>query len=248
MTEKEPQLTHEHLSSLSPREIVQLIDTEEKVIFVINELLLAKEDETYRGGQPVRKETKIYFMIGDNVTNDLRRTRNLDQTPVRTKPAPYFKVPEVFEVMPEISGYLEGKENHTLPTLYSEVSDIFYNLFHLQKTDPDAAVIYEKLIRSLAKMMGLSLIQIGQIAIIKYKIRMYDNQGKNQFGTEDKAIESVFDLIPTATHEQISNLGEGINALWNRMLLPRLAQLRGELEMEEIGSPDEPTLLSRRHL
>ena len=227
MFNREGQLTVEEFASMSTRDILMAF-TSKDGIQQATDLIYKQECSIYRAGAGVTPEGKIIFCIGDGETNDLRNCQNFDGTSVRTKPASFAKAPEVFEVIAEISAFLEDKPGATTEKLYSEIADIFYNLFHLIQTDSDFATPYSKWIEALADVLGLTVVQVGHFVLAKYRLRMYDNLGKNSFEAENDEIRVVLNEIGAASKDQISNFYSALNTLWNQCLSLRLEQLGGE--------------------
>lgn len=219
--------THDSLTQLSTKDMMMALRTIED-LYAIAALLYEKECQAYRQGAEATPEAKIMFCIGDGKTNDLRRCVNFDGSPVRTKPAPLAKTPELFEIFAEVSAFLEEKPGVTADKLYSEIADAFYNLFHLVQIDSDFANSYSKWIDFLAGSLNLTTIQAGYLVAAKYCHRMYKNDGKNDFVGEDAEIQVVLEKIGVGSKTQISFFYETLNKVWNYCLKPRLLQLKGE--------------------
>lgn len=220
----------EFFSQMSIGELLVWLDKNpEEATYYAREVLYQQECEKYRGGAGVRPETKIIFTIGGLQFSDLGCTTDFAGNRVRTKAQEdHWKAPELHELVGVASVYMEGKNpDVTEAVVFSEVVDLFYNLLHLQITDPEKSAWYSEWVNHLAKALELDLFSIIKMLVSKYHTRMFKNGGKNNFNLENELIESFIaeayqgreDINYNKIFTKVLRLGDLLNniALENRL-------------------------------
>lgn len=173
--------------------LIWLDENPEEAIYYAREVLYAQECAKYRDGEGVPPESKIIFIIGGLYFADLSCTVDFAGNRVRTKAQEdYWKAPELHELVGVASVYMEGKNpDITEAVVFSEIVDLFYNIFHLQITDSEKADWYGEWIDHLAKALEIDLFPIIKMLAAKYHTRMFQNGGKNDFYLENAFIDDI---------------------------------------------------------
>ncbi|OGJ37426.1 MAG: hypothetical protein A2383_02410 [Candidatus Pacebacteria bacterium RIFOXYB1_FULL_39_46] len=259
----------EYFQSLSFNELLTLLDDPDVAMHYAGNVLYEAESVIYRPdpnspkekpkGLPVRPETKIMFLIGTRIIRDMKLVKDFAGQLIRTKDGTtsqtpkekllesLYKAPEADEVRTVISFYLDGKYGIDLPIVFSEIADIFYNLFHLEITDPENRDQYQKWNQALRKMLGLELTQIIKIIAAKYHYRMFKNGGTNSPKENDFIKSLLGSFYPNANEahlkQRVSNFLRMADLLFDKVLVDRLKKLcpcyqKSETEKTQIkGAP-----------
>ncbi len=269
----------EYFASLAFDELSKVLENEEVAIYYATQVTYRQESRVYRpnpdsptgDGFAVRPETKLIFTIGDGVNSNMRLAKDFTGAGVRTKKSDgraaeaeameklqlaNYKPAEEDEVRATVGFYLDGENNVTADMAFAEISDIFYNPFHLETTDAENALEYQKWENLLLRVLGINKTQIIKIIAAKYHFRLFKNHGKNGFEEEDKNIKQVIDEIYPGLEEiflkeRASNFMTIADIMFKRVFRKRLKDLHNEYRQEEIEKEDAsilPTLPLSREL
>ncbi len=213
--------------------------TEDQMIEVIATDLLIRENQSYRDGRAIPAEHKILFLIGDRM-NDVTQARDFQGKRIYTKEADFPRPPEISEVNAAISRYDDTGRNDLAPVL-SETADIFYNLAQLSGLDPDFKDEYRKWINNLARGMGLDVQELLGLAIVKYRKRLFQNNGRKDVPKEEELLQRCIRenmsqggfSVKKPTDDGLKKFYRVVNLFANTVLVPRWHQLRANLTAEK---------------
>lgn len=237
-----------YFNSLSTDQLLKFLSkNSEFAFYYITQVLYATESKVYRQGLGVRPETKVMFLIGDgSVHRNMRDVRDFAGKYIRTKETDgrqieeearkkllglFYKSPEADELRAEASFYLNGEHSVGSSIVFSEIADIFYNLFHLEIVDVSNQKQYKSWNQALQKILGLNTGQIIQLVAAKYHHRMFKNGGANGFNMEDNKIADLLRIFYKDLEEidiklRVSNFLRMTDILFDRILVDRLKSLR----------------------
>lgn len=183
--------------------------------------LLSVEQIKYHGKNTA--EHKILFLIGgaENDVASVRTSRN--QLVYFIQPG-HPKAPEIAEATAAISFHFEGSANTA--RVISEVSDIFYNLWHLTQLDPRYGE-YEHCIDELSGVLGFSRRDALLVTAAKYNYRLVSPGVKNH-EAEDKIIADLMEngSVTKPADKNLIAAYRTLNRMGNDILKPRLQQLQ----------------------
>ncbi|HYD35616.1 MAG TPA: hypothetical protein VD999_06110 [Vitreimonas sp.] len=221
-------------SNLTVKDVLSILNDGVKSRYYVETVLLDRENNKYRQGMSVNPETKLIFLAGyPGYSQDLTILTDFDGNKLRTKQHdPYFKAAERTEIEGTLSCYLDGKDNYTRAAVFSEVADLFYNLFHLKKTDQNYQSIYNSWIESFAKSLELSVHDVALVVAAKYHVRMFKNDSSSSYASEDEAIETVLqNCLGTKTEAEVkeclSRFLKGVEIFFNQIVPVRMQELGG---------------------
>jgi|GEM_PF-2731935 hypothetical protein len=225
-----------------------LRENQDQALYYVREVLYIQECKKYRNGAGVRPETKILFTIGGLEIANLACVNDFAGNRVRTKSQEqYWKAPELHELVGLVSIYIEQADDFGLglseAEIFAEIADIFYNLFHLQLTDPEEAERWEFWIESLREAIGLDLFPIIEMLAAKYHTRMFMNDGKNNFNLEDELILEIltreFGNIEVDFKEMFTDVLDLGSVLNRREFNSRLRELKKQYRAEYLGDEED---------
>lgn len=251
----------EYFGGLSYEELFEVLKDEEVASYYASVVTYQQESRVYRpnpesptgDGFEVRPETKIIFTVGDGVNSNMRLAKDLTGRCVRTKKSDgrkteveafralqmaNYKAAECDEVRATISFYLDGENNITADMAFAEISDVFYNLFHLETTDPENIKEYREWEKTLLQTLGITRVQMIQLMAAKYHFRLFRNEGRNGFEEEDRLIKDVLneiygDMEEVYLRERASNFLTLADILFEKVLKKRLTKLQTEFRRSE---------------
>ncbi len=203
--------------------------------------LLEIENQRYRKGTMPREDHKIIFLIGDEM-NDVTTAIDIRGQKIYTKDSQFPRPPEISEVSAAISRYFEtGKVS--LPEVLSEVSDVFYNLAQLRVLDPKIENVYTEWMNKLSGGLGMKSRVLLGFAIIKYRRRLIQMEGEKDVPGEESIIEGFIQQkqpvgefsVKPPTEEGLKSFYRLVNLLGQKVLSPRITQMKANLSAEAFG-------------
>jgi|SRR3989344_6270019 len=210
-----------------------LVDmTEDQMAEFIAIDLLEIENRRYRNGSMPQSDHKILFLIG-NYLNDVTTAIDIRGQKIYTKDSQFPKPPKIPEVSAAISRYFKfGRGN--LPRVLSQVSDVFYNLAQLRVLDPEIANVYTEWMNKLSGGLGMESRDLLGLAIIKYRRRLIEREGAKDVPVEESIIEGFIQQeqiagefsVKPPTEEGLKNFYRLVNLLGQKVLAPRIAQMK----------------------
>lgn len=199
----------------------------DELFHYIVDVLKPAEDHKYKTGNTA--EHKLLFLVG-GPENDVSVARTSDGKTVYSIPPDHPKLPEVSEANAAISRYFEH-DKESLPSVMSEIADIYFNLAILTEVDQDEELNYRKSMDHLTIALGITLRGGLLLAATKYKIRLLDGGEKDLQG-EEEAMADLISANGRAPHVSISEDGlkagyRALNEISHFVLKPRVVQIAG---------------------
>lgn len=219
---------HRYLASLSTKDWNELHRDPERCFSLIRGALLEEEYARYNPGETPLPETKILFMISNNLRDEI----NLDETRVRKKESRWAKASEHDELIAALSQFIEHYPGIPAHKVYSEMADVFWNLIQLTSTDQDFHQVYESLVHKISNSANLSKGQVGILVITKYATRLYRHQGKTNHEIEDAQIEQLRFGVPDDTGNLVK-------------LVPDIDEAKASIVFDVMQKAVKPLLVSR---